>query len=162
MSNGLPTDVQVFARKLIRPFSLESETLNEAPVITLGGKNTDPNIVNVLRQGWLPNGPYYFIDMKLGDFNLDTYIHQHLTSELVLNPANLKDNSPTFVHPGTSSGLEKAHNIWTIMKQIADDLSHIHSHGEVHRDLKPTNSSSIMLLAEYSHLFLATTSLEDY
>jgi serine/threonine protein kinase len=154
----------LFARKLVRPFSGfgESEILNEARVITaLCGVGTNhPNIVNVLRQGWLPTGPYYFIDMELGDFNLDTYIHQHLTSRLDLNPE--KHNSPTFVHSGSSSVLEKAHNALVIMKEIADGLSYMHSLGEVHRDLKPSNSSSIMLLAESSHLFLATTSLEDY
>ena len=31
--------------------------------------------------------------------------------------------------------------IWNIMHQIADGLAFIHKHGEVHRDLKPQNSS---------------------
>jgi serine/threonine protein kinase len=100
------------------------------------------------------------MDMELGDFNLDTYIHQHLTSKLDLNPA--KVNSPTFVYPGTSSGLEKVHNVWTIVQQIANGLSYMHSRGVVHCNLKPTNSTSVCCLAECSYLFLSTTSLEDY
>jgi serine/threonine protein kinase len=91
-----------------------------------------PNIISVLQHSWYGH-PYsfYCIDMELCDMSLHYYIHGerryifHDTAVAVSNDAPLP---------------KKMLNIWTIMFQITQGLAFIHSHKQVHRDLKPRNS----------------------
>ena len=87
----------------------------------LCGQGAHPNIVAVLKWGPLAGSPYYLLDMELCDMNLERYI----------------GSLPHFVKTAPSS--VKSSQIWNIMRQIANGRVFIHSHGEVHRDLKPRN-----------------------
>lgn len=95
------------------------------------GHNTHQNIVEVLRVGKLRAEPYYFIDMELCDMNLENYIYRTSPST---------DALPRFVKTASSS--VKASQIWNVMRQVVSGVVFIHSHNEIHRDVKPSNSIS--------------------
>jgi serine/threonine protein kinase len=61
----------------------------------------------------------------------------HSLREPGFNPALLSENSGWPL---------KLLNIWTIMNHLASGLVFLHSHGHVHRDLKPRNGTSILLI----------------
>jgi|SRR5271169_4259328 len=94
---------------------------NEVRAITkLCKANSHPNVVTVFRQGEVKNSALYYIDMELCDGNLDQFI---------------RDHSPSSETPIAIA------DIWDIMVQISSGLAYIHSFGEIHRDIKPRNSS---------------------
>jgi len=93
------------------------------------------NIVSVLQHGRLNNSASYFFDMELCDFNLETYaqtLWPQTTWEAMLKP---DDKSIVDLNM-------RIKQIWKVMKEIACGVLFIHLQGEVHRDLKPGNSSS--------------------
>jgi serine/threonine protein kinase len=102
------------------------DVLNELRAVEKLCQNTmNKHLVIVHNQGKLPDSPYYFIDMELCEKGLDQYItncHSPLNS-------TLHENSCESV---TSE-------LWKILRDVADGLTFIHSHSEVHRDLKPQN-----------------------
>ena len=101
----------------MRPFydTTKEDIDNEINAITkLCTTGAHGNIVVVLRHGWLKSSPYYFIDMELCDKSLEQYIQ---TSKVEID------------------------GIWRIMGDITNGVAFIHSHKEVHRDLKPRNST---------------------
>ena len=119
---------QRFARKTIHlsgPIT-KQDIENEAITIEkLRKYKRHRNIVTIFRHGWLVSHargnvplPVYFIDMELGDQNLDQYIKGRYSR------AN-----------GKLSLLE----IWVIMLDIAAGLDHLHRRAIIHRDLKPAN-----------------------
>ena len=81
------------------------------------------NVVAVFRWGTLQGSPCHFIDMDLCEYNLGTYISK---KEL----APIEDKSRFSMNQA-----------WSIMSQIANGVSYIHSQGEIHRDLKPSNGN---------------------
>jgi serine/threonine protein kinase len=87
------------------------------------------NIIKILDYGELRNSTYSFIDMELCDFDLKEYIEsRHQYSSYTRVPEKLRGQGgmPSF-------------EMWNIMSQIANGVAFIHSHREVHRDLKPRN-----------------------
>lgn len=47
--------------------------------------------------------------------------------------------------------------VWSVMIDIAKGVEFIHAHGEVHRDLKPQNSSSCRRLRLTTQFFILKT-----
>jgi serine/threonine protein kinase len=91
------------------------------------------NIIKVFGYGELRNSTYHFIDMELCDFDLKEYIDSRRQIE---------------THPRVQEALgahSELHSfgVWNIMRQIANGVAFIHSHREVHRDLKPHNGMSL-------------------
>src|SRR4051794_18870984 len=114
---------KVFARKLVRPRSRASieEIENEIRAMTKLCKfELNENVVQVLRTGKLSAAPYYYIDMEKCDFNLETYISNRSVYNVRL--------------------MYRSRELFSILKDIMSGVTFLHSHNEVHRDLKPRNS----------------------
>lgn len=98
----------------------------------LNANGGHPNIITVLRHKWRGHPfSYYYIDMELCDVSLHEYIYFE-RPELPENPAFISNFALLPM---------KMLNIWTIMIQITQGLVFIHTHKQVHRDLKPRNGS---------------------
>ena len=100
--------------------------------------NTHRNIVALLRTGAFPSSgaPIYYLDMELCDLDLASYIIRDWTKadhRKVINFVDIDLLPLNF----------QLDQISSIMKDVASGLAFIHSHREVHRDLKPKNSISI-------------------
>lgn len=119
---------KVFARKLIKPFGTITlnDVLNELRVVKKFCGNTDRHLVTVYKYGKLRASPYYFIDMELCDTNLDEYIYD----KQILGKCSSEFHRTWDIH-----------HIWKIMRDITQGVVFIHSYMEVHRDLKPQNST---------------------
>lgn len=122
---------RVFARKIIRLISdgMHADVQKEVNAIeSLCRKVTHPNIVKVFRHGWLYESSYYYIDMQLCSFNLESFIYEE----------------SIFIQIGTYiRGVESEFYrciVLEVFKDILSGVEFIHSHGQVHRDLKPRNS----------------------
>jgi serine/threonine protein kinase len=89
-----------------------------------------PNIVAVYDLGKLPKSSFYFLDMERCDLNLRSYIYGKWTS-------NIMQKVPELVHTTRD---ERAVELRNIMLGITNGVAFIHSHEEIHRDLKPHNS----------------------
>jgi serine/threonine protein kinase len=95
-----------------------------------------------MSHGWLSGSPYYFIDMELCDFNLDTYIYGPIPIDIL--------SIYMFGHGGAES-IKNPAQVSKILEDVAHGLDYIHSHDYVHRDLKPSNgiSCSCSLILQY-------------
>ena len=90
---------------------------NEHRVVKKLSQYSCKHVVAVLELGTFPDSSHYFIDMELCDIHLGQYIYENRSSQFEIT------------------------RIWSIMGAISDGLAFIHSHKEVHRDLKPPNSN---------------------
>jgi serine/threonine protein kinase len=91
------------------------------------------NIVEVFQHGELEYMTRYFIDMELCDLNLQAYIYGDFTPAIVQEcPYFTVDLPPRM----------KVAQIWSMMGDVTNGLIHIHSLGQVHRDIKPQNSKT--------------------
>ena len=128
-------DYKEFARKLIQAGAtkeLDQVVSNEVrALLKFCHPATHSNIITILRHGPLANSTYYFIDMELCDFNLNTYIEELWTPTPDDERLGFLPDEPN----------RRMRYVWTIMSQIASGVTHIHSHKVIHRDLKPQNSS---------------------
>ena len=68
--------------------------------------------------------------MELCDFNLETYIASAWTSTV---GQDLTTTAEVF------DPWQRLEQVWAIMADITNGIMYIHSHNEVHRDLKPKN-----------------------
>jgi len=99
---------------LTKPFGTVTgeAVVNEQRAVWKLCRESNKHLVAVLGVGIIDS--HYFIDMELCDRNLEEYIQ---TSDVEIN------------------------GVWGIMRDITDGVAFIHSHKEVHRDLKPRNST---------------------
>ena len=146
----------MFARKLIRPFGdikVEDISNEIRAVEKLCTPGTHKNIVAVTKHGKLPPS-YYFLDMELCDLSLEAFIEQKWT-------APMRETVPYFT--ANPPPLKRMAQIWDIMVDLSRGVSFIHAHGEVHRDLKPRNSTffSCQILNKHSTLFSPRSILEN-
>jgi len=132
--------MQLFARKLIRPFAgvTREDIMKEARAIEQICETKHDHIVAVIRHGWLTSSFYYF-DMELCELNLEHYI---TGNELVAYDSR---------------------KAWLILKQITNGLDHIHKLNHVHRDMKPRNGTGSILKSSLttSLIFHSRSELED-
>jgi serine/threonine protein kinase len=115
---------------------MEKEIQNEVRVINkLGANGGHQNIINVLGHGWL-NDRYYF-DMELCIFNLEDYIVSNSRETFSL---------PKYLSPSAMKDEQGCLSLWGIISQITNGLTYIHIQHELHRDLKPRNSTFFLFL----------------
>jgi len=98
--------------------------------------------------GELLDSDHYFIDMKLYNLNLETYIHHSIAS-----------NSLKFILyfiKNISLSL-KTRQIWNIMKQITSEIYYIYTLHMMHRDLKSANDK---FASWHSHTYQCNTLFE--
>lgn len=79
------------------------------------------NVVEVFRHGAIADSALYYIDMELCNGDLAGYIADH--------------------PPGTENGITMV-DVWNVIIQITNGLVYVHDKGEVHRDLRPHNSTA--------------------
>jgi serine/threonine protein kinase len=116
---------------------MEKEIQNEVRVINkLGFHAGNHNIVSVLRHGWI-NDRYYF-DMELCIFNLEDYIVSNARETFGLSK---------YFWPPAMYDRQGCLSLWGIMSQITNGLTYIHFQHELHRDLKPRNSTLSLFLS---------------
>lgn len=106
---------------------------NEARAVDKLTIHGHPNIVSVLRHGWIDTS-WYFIDMELCDMNLSTFIYENLDWD-----PYLCFDHPEFLHIEEPPVWWRTAPIFRILYQIANGLAFIHQQQQVHRDLKPQN-----------------------
>jgi serine/threonine protein kinase len=114
----------VFARKLVRlGAGYDNRTAkNELRAIAKLAPRNHRNIITFLDHGTFVDLTYSFIDMELCTMTLDEY------------------NKATWVVAQVQkTSIEREHRTGVIMCHIASGLAFIHDHGEIHRDIKPTN-----------------------
>lgn len=127
---------------------------NELHAVSNICRSPHRNIVAVLKFGKLPNSHYHFLDMEFCDFNLDSYILRNWHE-------SVKQKVPYFVEVDNSlrSGTGE---IYEILRDITTGVEYIHSHGYVHRDMKPQNSIFFgSQLLKSSFVQLRGRSMED-
>jgi serine/threonine protein kinase len=146
----------IFARKIVSRVAVlgqeskERESKNEVRVVeklqATGGHN---NIISVWGHGELDLHNYFF-DMELCIMNLDHFICGDIKSILgwdrFLDPALLNSDLASL-------------NLWVITKQITSGLDFLHSHRELHRDLKPKNGKLQFETLLFSELTLRSVTL---
>lgn len=125
--------LQVLARKIIHFTGVvtESDSKNEIRAIEklCMTQHTHKNIVSVFDYGRLSHS-VCFIDMELGDMNLDQWIYKTWDDSTAKRLPFLA----TELCPQVRMG-----QIWKIMEDITRAVDFIHSSHDIHRDIKPSN-----------------------
>lgn len=121
--------MRVFARKILDLKKIgRHDIANEERAIKKLCSGTNENIICVLGLGEFKHGgeSYIYIDMERCDLSLTDYMK------------SIWAIAKTW-HDLESEVFFATRSIWNIMRQITVGLRFVHSHNEVHRDLKPQN-----------------------
>jgi serine/threonine protein kinase len=103
---------------------LAQRVAHHEEVVERVGATRHENVVSVLGRGWMSYSQLYFYDMTFCPLDLHKYI------SMMSKGTNV---SMTFsVEAGGK-------NIFWIVADITRGLSFLHSHGQIHGNLKPTN-----------------------
>ena len=137
---------KVFARKIMQVTGLfnEDDIKNEMRAVSklCMVERTHSNIVSVFDYGRL--SPFrYFVDMEICDFNLESWIYGKWS------PVEIK-NLPSYL-TGELPARMRIGQVWDIMEDITRAVAFIHSEKEVHRDLKPRNSTPPQAVCQTTH-----------
>ena len=112
----------------------DSPESNERRAIGKLCRGVHENIIEIYSYGELKNSTYHFIDMDLCTFDLKQYLD---------SKGSTHGHGQTRAGSGLESGGRgswlNSEEIWSILHQITNGVEFIHSHREVHRDLKPRN-----------------------
>ena len=120
---------------MLKPFSMLSRTdiLNEFRAIEqLCKQSSHENIVAVYRYDQL--GSWYYIDMELCEFNLAQYIYDFDMADPMLPALNMT-------------------TVLKIMQDVSRGLAFIHQSQKIHRDIKPQNGISFLVVNNISIVF---------
>jgi hypothetical protein len=98
------------------------------------------NVVLILRNGYLSDSPYYYIDMEICHATLEQYIAGTEPS-----PYELLENERLF---GVPTGQRGVWNTWDIMEQISSGMECIHKSGLLHCNLSPRNGTSLPIFVD--------------
>ena len=109
-------------------------------IVKLCNVGAHNNIVVMLRHGALNSSPYYFFDMELCDSNLEQYIPR------LWELNELEKIHMDYLERPIVDWNKRVQDIWIIMQHIATGVAYIHLHGMIHRDLKPQNSISSLII----------------
>jgi serine/threonine protein kinase len=151
--------VKAFARKIVRQIGqvTKSDIENESRVVKLLMENGGhENIVTILSHGFIQSFDYYYIDMELCDMTLKDYIDYWAGSKELPLETSL-DLAPSVICNDCSLLLQMR-NVWAIASQIAAGLEFMHSHHQIHRDLKPGNGNAIQSAALISKVLYSRLS----
>jgi hypothetical protein len=119
----LTCGAQAFARKLIRAPTgtkreIDAVIANEIRVVEkLCKDGAHPNIIMILKHGWLNTDQYYFFDKELCVMNLENFIDADLKTVL----------GSKYLYPAFSEKDLQCSSLWKIMHHITSGLAYIHS-----------------------------------
>ena len=95
---------------------------------------THKNVIAVFRVGQILTTLFHFIDMERCAFNLEKHI-------LSLHRKASKPERGTISHTESSEHEKILFTVQEVMIDITSGVSFIHSHKQIHRDLKPRNGN---------------------
>ena len=105
------------------------------------------NLVKILKDGWFPDGTYFFIDMELCAFDLADFIqvaygHPVSNSSTRVHSQLLSlSHAVEEISSSTSPRQLRFSGITNILTQITAGVKFMHSYNAIHRDLKPGNGT---------------------
>ena len=109
----------------------------------------------MLAHGWLPDQSFYCVDFELCEATLNNYIYDYYNSMRTVFPS---DDLSAFDLPDESW---KAFNNWSIIKQISNGLQFLHHCGQIHQNLKISNSTFLACHADSSYVCKEKQIVED-
>ena len=95
----------------------------------------------MLREAWEERGILYMCSEYCDLGNINDYISKREQSlvEVQLQEPKLKRTSSLLVKSSSGVPMIREPKIWQILSEMAKCIFHVHAHGIVHLDIKPSN-----------------------